>query len=108
MCAHAGMIVTRRGQRITMFCMMRSASVGMSSRSLCTRSPMCMWTAYISYAAPIAYAHLAAAQVGTFMKFEDMSDTSSSQGGGHTSAGSAPVPELPRLHEKVRSSMFFC
>ncbi|VAH11821.1 unnamed protein product [Triticum turgidum subsp. durum] len=65
-------------------------------------------TTAISVAAPIAYAHLAAAQVGTFMKFDDMSDTSSSQGGGHTSAGSAPVPELPRLHEKVRSSMFFC
>ncbi|GJN22127.1 hypothetical protein PR202_gb09663 [Eleusine coracana subsp. coracana] len=57
--------------------------------------------------APICYAHLAAAQVGTFLKFEEMSETSSSQGG-HTSVGSIPVPELPRLHEKVRSSMFFC
>jgi len=57
--------------------------------------------------APIYYAHLAAAQVGTFLKFEEMSDASSSQGG-HTSVGSAPVPELPCLHEKVRSSMFFC
>ncbi|TVT97533.1 hypothetical protein EJB05_57220, partial [Eragrostis curvula] len=57
--------------------------------------------------APICYAHLAAAQIGTFLKFEEMSDTSSSQGG-HTSLGSIPVPELPKLHEKVRSSMFFC
>nr|CAB3460514.1 unnamed protein product [Digitaria exilis] len=57
--------------------------------------------------APVCYAHLAAAQIGTFLKFEEMSDASSSQGG-HTSVGSAPVPELPRLHEKVRSSMFFC
>jgi hypothetical protein len=69
--------------------------------------------AYLSWfimcaVAPISYAHLAAAQVGTFMKFEDMSDASSSQGGGHTSAGSVPVPELPRLHEKVKSTMFFC
>jgi eukaryotic translation initiation factor 2C len=57
--------------------------------------------------APISYAHLAAAQVGTFMKFEDMSDASSSQGG-HTSAGSVPVPELPRLHANVKNTMFFC
>uniref|UniRef100_A0A0D9W242 Piwi domain-containing protein n=1 Tax=Leersia perrieri TaxID=77586 RepID=A0A0D9W242_9ORYZ len=64
-------------------------------------------TTAISVVAPVCYAHLAAARVGTFLKFEDMSDTSSSQGG-HTSVGSIPVPELPRLHEKVRSSMFFC
>ncbi|KAM0822859.1 hypothetical protein ACQ4PT_071238 [Festuca glaucescens] len=64
-------------------------------------------TTAISIVAPISYAHLAAAQVGTFMKFEDMSDASSSQGG-HTSVGSVPVPELPRLHENVRSTMFFC
>ena len=57
--------------------------------------------------APICYAHLAAAQVGQFIKFDEMSETSSSHGG-HTSAGSVPVQELPRLHEKVRSSMFFC
>uniref|UniRef100_A0A0D9XW93 Piwi domain-containing protein n=1 Tax=Leersia perrieri TaxID=77586 RepID=A0A0D9XW93_9ORYZ len=48
---------------------------------------------------------LAAAQVSQFIKFDEMSETSSSHGG-HTSAGSAPVPELPRLHNKVRSSMF--
>jgi eukaryotic translation initiation factor 2C len=57
--------------------------------------------------APICYAHLAAAQVSQFIKFDEMSETSSSHGG-HTSAGSAPVLELPRLHNKVRSSMFFC
>ena len=58
---------------------------------------------------PICYAHLAAAQVAQFIKFDEMSETSSSQGGGtHTSAGSVPVQELPRLHEKVKSSMFFC
>lgn len=57
--------------------------------------------------APICYAHLAATQVGQFMKFDDSSETSSSHGG-HTSAGSIPVPELPRLHEKVSNSMFFC
>ncbi|KAF8661499.1 hypothetical protein HU200_056915 [Digitaria exilis] len=64
-------------------------------------------TTAISVVAPICYAHLAAAQVGQFIKFEEMSETSSSHGG-HTSAGSVPVQELPRLHEKFRSSMFFC
>ena len=46
---------------------------------------------------------LVAAQVGQFIKFVE---TSSSQGG-HTSAGGVPVQELPRLHEKVQSSMLF-
>ena len=46
---------------------------------------------------------LVAAQVGQFIKF----DETSSSHGGHTSAGSVPTQELPRLHEKVRSSMLF-
>ena len=45
-----------------------------------------------------------AAQVGQFIKFDDIS----SSHGGHTSTGSIPAQELPRLHEKVRSSMLFC
>ncbi|KAG8045202.1 hypothetical protein GUJ93_ZPchr0008g12823 [Zizania palustris] len=49
----------------------------------------------------ISVAHLAAAQVSQFVKFDEMSETSSSQ-------GRAPVPELPVLHRSVRSSMFFC
>lgn len=57
--------------------------------------------------APICYAHLAAAQIGQFMKFEDFSETSSGQRS-MTSVGSTPVPELPRLHENVEGSMFFC
>ncbi|KAL5224669.1 hypothetical protein ABZP36_011308 [Zizania latifolia] len=64
-------------------------------------------TTAISVVAPICYAHLAAAQVSQFVKFDEMSETSSSQGG-HTSVGSSPVPELPFLHNRVRSSMFFC
>ncbi|OWM75410.1 hypothetical protein CDL15_Pgr021574 [Punica granatum] len=52
----------------------------------------------VSPVAPIYYAHLAARQMGQFVKFEDLSETSS---GG-------PIPELPRLHEEVESSMFFC
>ena len=46
---------------------------------------------------------LVAAQVGQFIKF----DETSSSHGGHTSAGSVPAQELPRLHEKVWSSMLF-
>lgn len=57
--------------------------------------------------APICYAHLAASQVGTFMKFEDASETSSSHGG-VTAPGAVPVPQLPRLKENVCNSMFFC
>ena len=39
---------------------------------------------------------VAAAQVGQFIKFDEMSKTSTSHGG-HTSAGSIPVQELPCL-----------
>uniref|UniRef100_A0A8R7RDL5 Protein argonaute 4B n=1 Tax=Triticum urartu TaxID=4572 RepID=A0A8R7RDL5_TRIUA len=109
MCAHAGMIGTSRPTHYHVL----HDEIGFSGDELqeFVHSLSYVYqrsTTAISVAAPIAYAHLAAAQVGTFMKFDDMSDTSSSQGGGHTSVGSAPVPELPRLHEKVRSSMFFC
>ncbi|PIA35479.1 hypothetical protein AQUCO_03500087v1 [Aquilegia coerulea] len=64
-------------------------------------------TTAISIVAPICYAHLAAAQMGQFIKFDDSSSDSSSSHG-ITSAGPVPVAQLPRLHEKVRSSMFFC
>ncbi|KAF7154526.1 hypothetical protein RHSIM_Rhsim01G0196300 [Rhododendron simsii] len=64
-------------------------------------------TTAISVVAPICYAHLAATQVGTFMKFEEFSETSSSHGG-LTSAGPAPVPQLPKLQAAVCNSMFFC
>lgn len=57
--------------------------------------------------APICYAHLAATQLGMFMKFEDKSETSSSHGG-LTSAGAVPVPQLPKLQDNVCNSMFFC
>ena len=57
--------------------------------------------------APICYAHLAASQVGQFLKFDDMSDTSSGHGS-ITSVGSAQVTPLPRLHKNVMNSMFFC
>ncbi|XP_047058374.1 protein argonaute 4A-like [Lolium rigidum] len=62
-------------------------------------------TTAISVVAPIYYAHLAAAQVAKFTRLDDMSETSSSHA---TQAEPAPVPELPRLHPDVASSMFFC
>ncbi|XP_073311824.1 protein argonaute 16 [Primulina huaijiensis] len=64
-------------------------------------------TTAISIVAPICYAHLAAQQVGQFLKFEDSSETSSRQKNVST-AGSIPVPQLPRLHSNVAGSMFFC
>lgn len=61
----------------------------------------------IGAVAPVCYAHLAATQIGQFIKFEETSETASSDGG-LTSAGAVPVPQLPRLQEKVCNSMFFC
>ena len=67
-------------------------------------------TAVSVVVAPICYAHLAAAQMSQFIKFDEMSETASSQGGsgGVTVAGAVPVQELPRLHKNVVKSMFFC
>uniref|UniRef100_A0A1J3FU44 Protein argonaute 4 n=1 Tax=Noccaea caerulescens TaxID=107243 RepID=A0A1J3FU44_NOCCA len=65
-------------------------------------------TTAISVVAPICYAHLAAAQLGTFMKFEDQSETSSSHGGSVTAPGPVSVPQLPKLKDNVANSMFFC
>ncbi|KAG1327683.1 Protein argonaute 4B [Cocos nucifera] len=64
-------------------------------------------TTAISVVAPICYAHLAATQVGQFIKFDDMSDTSSSHGG-FSAAGGYSVPELPRLHDKLVETVFAC
>ncbi|XP_019438722.1 PREDICTED: protein argonaute 16 isoform X1 [Lupinus angustifolius] len=56
-----------------------------------------------SVVAPIHYAHHAAAQMGRFLNFDDLSEASSV-----TSEGNVPIPELPRLHSNVKSTMFFC
>ncbi|CAF1775237.1 unnamed protein product [Brassica napus] len=66
-------------------------------------------TTAISVVAPVCYAHLAAAQMGTVMKFEDMSlSETSSTHGGITTPGAVPVPPMPKLNVNVASSMFFC
>ncbi|KAL5719499.1 Protein argonaute 4B [Ranunculus cassubicifolius] len=64
-------------------------------------------TTAISTVAPIHYAHLAASQMREIVKFEDGTESTSSQGE-VTSAGIAPVPQLPTLHRNVCNSMFFC
>ncbi|KAK3163451.1 hypothetical protein QOZ80_1AG0003890 [Eleusine coracana subsp. coracana] len=108
MCAHAGMIGTTRPTHYHIL----HDEIGFTPDDLqeLVHSLSYVYqrsTTAISVVAPICYAHLAAAQVGQFIKFEEFSETSSSQGG-HTSAGSVPVQELPRLHKNVSSSMFFC
>jgi eukaryotic translation initiation factor 2C len=108
LCAHAGMIGTTRPTHYHVL----MDEMGFSSDDLqeLVHSLSYVYqrsTTAISVVAPICYAHLAASQVGTFMKFEDTSETSSSHGG-MTSAGPAPVPQLPKLNEAVSSSMFFC
>ncbi|XP_028802604.1 protein argonaute 4A-like [Neltuma alba] len=110
MCAHAGMIGTTRPTHYHVL----HDEIGFSAddlqelvHSLCyvfQRS-----TTAISEVAPVRYAHLAAAQLAQFIKFDEIPESSSSSShGGFTSVGTPQVQELPRLHERVRNSMFFC
>ncbi|KAJ4842473.1 Protein argonaute-4 [Turnera subulata] len=108
LCAHAGMIGTTRPTHYHVLL----DEVGFSADDLqeLVHSLSYVYqrsTTAISVVAPVCYAHLAATQMGQFMKFEEHSETSSSHGG-VTSVGAVPVPQLPRLQENVRSSMFFC
>lgn len=104
LCAHAGMIGTTRPTHYHVLL----DQVGFSADDLqeLVHSLSYVYqrsTTAISVVAPICYAHLAASQLGTWMKFEEMSETSSSHNG-----GSAPaVPPMPKLQENVRNSMFF-
>ncbi|KAJ6829192.1 protein argonaute 16-like [Iris pallida] len=108
MCAHAGMIGTSRPTHYHVLL----DEIGFSPDDLqqLVHSLSYVYqrsTTAISTVAPVCYAHLAAAQVSQFIKFEDFSETSSGHGG-VTAAGGPAIPELPPLHENVRSSMFFC
>ncbi|KAG8640543.1 protein argonaute 16 isoform X1 [Manihot esculenta] len=108
MCAHAGMIGTSRPAHYHVLL----DEIGFSPDDLQSLIHSLSYvyqrsTTAISIVAPVCYAHLAAQQMGQFMKFEDLSETSSGQGS-MTSAGPVPVPELPRLHKNVACSMFFC
>lgn len=108
MCAHAGLIGTTRPTHYHVLW----DEIGFSADDLqeFVHSLSYVYqrsTTAVSIVAPICYAHLAATQVSQFIKFDEMSETSSSHGG-VTSAGPVLVPELPRLHQNVSSSMFFC
>lgn len=108
LCAHAGMIGTTRPTHYHVL----YDEIGFSADELqeLVHSLSYVYqrsTSAISVVAPICYAHLAAAQLGTFMKFEDQSETSSSHGG-ITAPGPISVAQLPRLKDNVANSMFFC
>ncbi|PON87801.1 Exonuclease/helicase-like [Trema orientale] len=108
LCSHAGMIGTSRPAHYHVLV----DEIGFSPDDLQNLIHSLSYvyqrsTTAISIVAPICYAHLAAYQVGQFLKFEDLSETSSGQRS-VTSTGSIPVPDLPRLHDNVKGSMFFC
>ncbi|KAM3397998.1 protein argonaute 4-like [Capsicum galapagoense] len=108
LCAHAGMIGTTRPTHYHVL----YDELGFSADDLQELVHNLSYvyqrsTTAISVVAPICYAHLAATQMGQWMKFEDASETSSSHGG-VSNAGPVSVPQLPKLEEKVSSSMFFC
>ncbi|KAI3886479.1 hypothetical protein MKW92_010272, partial [Papaver armeniacum] len=108
LCAHAGMIGTTRPTHYHVLW----DEIGFSADNLqeLVHSLSYVYqrsTTAISVVAPVCYAHLAAAQMLQFLKSDEMSESSSSHGG-VTYATGVPVPELPRLHRNVRSSMFFC
>ncbi|XP_073158213.1 protein argonaute 4-like [Henckelia pumila] len=105
LCAHAGMIGTSRPTHYHVLL----DQVGFSADDLqeLVHSLSYVYqrsTTAISVVAPICYAHLAASQLGTWMKFEEISETSSSHNGG---SAAPAVPPMPKLQENVRNSMFF-
>ncbi|KAJ0266517.1 Argonaute [Hirschfeldia incana] len=110
LCAHAGMIGTTRPTHYHVL----YDEIGFSSDDLqeLVHSLSYVYqrsTTAISVVAPICYAHLAAVQMGTVMKFEDMSlSETSSIHAGITRSGEIPVPPMPMLNSEVASSMFFC
>ncbi|KAL0904600.1 hypothetical protein M5K25_026728 [Dendrobium thyrsiflorum] len=105
MCSQAGMIGTSRPTHYHVlldeigFNPDELQNLVHSLSYVCQRS-----TSAISVVAPIRYAHLAAHQMSQFIKFDDFSEISSQNG----EDGNLVIPEMPRLHEEVRESMFFC
>ncbi|KAH1217448.1 Protein argonaute 16 [Glycine max] len=105
MCAHAGMLGTSRPVHYHVLL----DEIGFSADGLQNLIHSLSYvnqrsTIATSVVAPICYAHHAAAQMGQLLNFDDSSETGSSP----ASEGGIPIPELPRLHRNVRSSMFFC
>ncbi|XP_010556972.1 PREDICTED: protein argonaute 6 [Tarenaya hassleriana] len=100
MCAHAGIIGTSRPAHYHVLL----DEIGFSPDDLQSLIHSLSYvyqrsTSAISIVAPVRYAHLAAAQVAQFIKFEDLSEAGSDSG---------RVQDLPSLHKHVESSMFFC
>ncbi|KAJ4720457.1 Argonaute family protein [Melia azedarach] len=110
LCAHAGMIGTTRPTHYHVL----YDELGFSADDLqeLVHSLSYVYqrsTTAVSVVAPVCYAHLAAAQMSQFIKLDEMSDTSSSYDGvTAASVSSIPMPELPKLHNNVCNSMFFC
>ncbi|GAA0185092.1 translation initiation factor [Lithospermum erythrorhizon] len=110
MCAHAGRIGTTRPTHYHVL----YDELGFSADDLqeLVHSLSYVYqrsTTAISIVAPICYAHLAAAQMSQFIKFDEISETtSSSSHGGVTSVSGVQIQDLPPLHNNVAHSMFFC
>ncbi|KAK1389077.1 Argonaute [Heracleum sosnowskyi] len=109
MCSHAGRIGTSRPAHYHVLV----DEIGFSADDLQNLVHSLSYvyqrsTTAISIVAPIYYAHLTAAQVGKMMKFDESTDTSSTGYGSHSSGGSVPDHEQPRLHKNIAGSMFFC
>ncbi|KMZ69032.1 Protein argonaute 16 [Zostera marina] len=108
MCAHSGMMGTSRPTRYQVLL----DEIGFKSDDLQKLIHSLSYvyqrsTSAISIVAPVAYAHLAASQISQFVKFNDYySDTPSGDRQGRDIP--PPFQVLPRLHENVESSMFFC
>ncbi|KAK7322499.1 hypothetical protein VNO77_25880 [Canavalia gladiata] len=105
LCAHAGMIGTTRPTHYHVL----HDEIGFSADGLQELVHYLCYTyqrstTAVSIVAPIYYAHWAAAQMAQIMKFDELSETSSSHGG-LTSAGAFPVPQLPPLHKDVTNSI---
>ncbi|KAG0495504.1 hypothetical protein HPP92_000195 [Vanilla planifolia] len=104
MCSQAGMIGTTRPVRYQVLL----DEIGFSPDNLQNLVHSLSYvyqrgTSAVSVVAPISYAHLAARQISQFIKLEeDFSESPEAR------AWDAAVPEMPRLHEDVRQSMFFC
>ncbi|CAF1775252.1 unnamed protein product [Brassica napus] len=110
LCAHAGLIGTTRPTHYhVLYDEIRFSTDDLQELVHSLSYVYQRSTTAISVVAPICYAHLAAAQMGTVMKFEDMSlSERSSIHDGITRSGEAPVPPMPMLNSYVASSMFFC
>ncbi|CAH8383294.1 unnamed protein product [Eruca vesicaria subsp. sativa] len=110
LCAHAGMIGTTRPTHYhVLYDEIRFSADHLQELVHSLSYVYQRSTTAMSVVAPICYAHSAAAQMRTAMKFEDMSfSETASIHDGITRSGEPPVPSMPKLNSAVASSMFFC